>query len=487
MINLQLLGGLDVVGPDLSPDARARRRHPLMLLAVVASAAPQPVSRERLMAFLWPESDTARASNSLRQALHSLRRDLGEHLFLPENPCGIQLDPSKLAVDLWTFRDSIEKKTLADAVAAYRGPFLDGFLVSKAPEFAAWVEGERATIERQFIASLDQLGREAEDAGRFEDAVTWRRRQAESDPFSSRAALGLLKALSAAGDRPGALAYANVYENFLRAHLEVEPDPAIAEFVATLRRPSPSRMVAIQDAPNEVAEVSRPLALRPTMSMLAIPAPPMLAQRPTRAKRWLVSLGIIGVGLVGAGSTLSMVAHPAPDPIVVLGSGGAAVGSRDTADMLVACNGPACPKGTLPQPAFVIPHHMAYTDPAPATQYIAPVPDAATIKDPGYKCCTTAVFERTFNLPTDATSATVTITLAADNQAVVAMNGTEFGRQPDKLLQWNFAGSTWSFSTSFVPDPSGVNRLRVTLWDGGGVTGLYYRAMVRYDRSAQTK
>jgi DNA-binding SARP family transcriptional activator len=485
MINLQLLGGLDVAGPDLSPEARARRRHPLMLLAVVAAAAPQAVSRERLMAFLWPESDSARASNSLRQALHSLRRDLGEDLFLPESPSGIQLDSSKLAVDLWTFRESIDRKNLADAVAAYRGPFLDGFLIPKTPELAHWVETERAAIEREFIAALDQLSREAEDSGRFDDAVTWRRRQAESDPYSSRAALGLLKALNAAGDRTGALAYATVHENFLRAHLEVEPDPAVMDFVTMLRRASPPRSLPV---PAEALEVLGPVALRPTVSFAAVPDIaniPMLALRPRRGRRWAVAAGLAVVGLVGAGSTWSMT-HPPVDPILVLGSGSPAIGGRDTATLLVSCEGPACPAGRLPQPAFVVERHVAYADAPLGTQYIAPVSDGTTTET-GYKCCTRAVFERAFTLPGDATAATVTLSVAADNQASVAVNGSQFGAQPDSLLQWNFAGGTWSFTTAFVPDPSGVNRLRVILWDGGGVTALNYRAIVRYERQESTR
>ena len=94
---------------------------------------------------------------------------------------------------------------------------------------------------------------------------------------------------------------------------------------------------------------------------------------------------------------------------------------------------------------------------------------------------------RVFSLPPDATSATVTVTLAADNQAFVAVNGTEFGRQPDRYQQWNFAGAPTSYTTTFVPEPGGINRLRVTLWDGGGVNGLNYRALVKYEKQELTR
>jgi hypothetical protein len=148
--------------------------------------------------------------------------------------------------------------------------------------------------------------------------------------------------------------------------------------------------------------------------------------------------------------------------------------------MLVACDGPACPAEKLPQPAFVVPTHEAYAVVAPATAFIAPVGDGTTATGRGYKCCSTAVFEHTFVLPADAASGTISIQVAADNRAIVAINGVEFGRQSDSLSQWNFDSPPTTFTATFLPDPSGVNRLRVTLWDGGGVLGLNYRALVRY-------
>ena len=64
---------------DASPLAgRAAQRHRLAMLALLALAPGQRLSRDKLIALLWPESDTERARNSLSQALRFLRRYLGE-------------------------------------------------------------------------------------------------------------------------------------------------------------------------------------------------------------------------------------------------------------------------------------------------------------------------------------------------------------------------------------------------------------------------
>lgn len=486
-IDLQLLGGLDAVGPDPAVSGRARRRHPLLLLALVAAAAPRAISREKIMAFLWPESDSARASNSLRQALHSLRRDMGDDLFLPDTGGGLQLDRGKVSVDLLAFRDAIAGGAPAQAVAAYRGPFLDGIPIGGAPEFCQWVEAEREQVERDYRASLETLARQAESASRHDEAVAWRRRLAAADPFSSRVALGLLKALTAAGDRPGALQFAAVHQGLVRSHLEADPDPAIAEFVGSIRNTPPggisprSTPLAARTAPSHAAagaDVSPapPTAIALLASHRPVGSPRRLASAPAR---WLAAAGVFV--LVGSGVLGAMMAQGPTANFFVLVSGGAPVGGRDGTNRLVACEGPLCPEGSLPQDAYVIPTHNAYTNAAPGTHFIAPAADAASLKPPGYACCSTATFENQFALPADAVSATITITLLADNQAIVAINGVEFGRQQDRLAPWNHGGPPTTFATTFLPDPSGVNRLRVTLWDGGGAAGLNYRALVTYD------
>lgn len=272
MIELRLMGGLDIAGPGVSPSARSLRRHPMALLALVATAAPHPLAREKIMAFFWPESDTGRASNSLRQTLFWLRRDLGDDLFLIDNASGVQLDPAKLVVDLWTFRDAREKSNFEDAVAVYHGPFLDGFQLPGAPGFSRWVETERDRIERQYSEALDSLASFAEDEGRTDDAVAWRRRQAAADPFSSRTAMALLKALAAARDRPGALNYATVYESLVRQHLEAEPDPAVVAFVASLREYTPA-VVQTTDEPRSL----RPKVLPGRDATIHTEGPPVAA------------------------------------------------------------------------------------------------------------------------------------------------------------------------------------------------------------------
>ena len=196
----------------------------------------------------------------------------------------------------------------------------------------------------------------------------------------------------------------------------------------------------------------------------------------------MIAAGIAVVSIFGISTGYSMMASRTPgEPMVILASG-SATADRDTANQLVECRGPVCPTGELPQAAYVVPTHVAYTDPATDTRYIGATSDATTTTR-AYPCCSLAVFERRFTLPPDVTTASLSIAVLADNQAIVTINGREFGRQTDSLSQDNFAGQPTTFATTFTPDPSGTNRLRVSLWDGGGAGGLNYRAYVTFNRS----
>lgn len=502
MIEFQLLGCLDIRGPDISSNARVRRRHPMALLALVAAAAPQAVGRDRIMAFLWPDSDADRASNSVRQTLFRLRRDLGENLFLPETANGIQLDAANLQVDLWAFRAAIARKAPEEAVALYRGPFLDGFHIPGAHEFSTWVDAERERLERQHIAALDAVARQAGEDGRYDDAVAWRRRHAAADPFSSRTALGLLRALTAAGDRPGALEHATAHESLVRLHLEVEPDPTVTEFVASIKNgPAIGKRERSDTAPRAVGKAdgrangtaTATLAMdeeAPPVSVSGGTSRPRARDARSKVSRWpwLVASVFVVFGIVGAGSKMGgRIPTPPAETFVVVASGLASAGGRDTATLLISCDGVACPSDQLPQHPFVIPAQSSYTSPATGTSFIVQVPDGTTSAPPGYKCCTTAVFENKFKLPSNALSSTISITVLADNQATVAINGVEFGRQADRYASSNFGGAPTTFTTTFAPDPSGINRLHVTLWDGGGALGLNYRAFITWEAAREPK
>jgi DNA-binding SARP family transcriptional activator len=217
----------------------ALRHRPLAILALVAASELHGMSRDTVLAYLWPESDRTHAHNCLRQALFVIRRDLGHELFLP-GASTLRLDPGVLAADRWDFERALARRSYREAVDAYQGPFLDGFHVAELAEFERWAERERDQLAHRYRSALQALVAEAESGGDRVGVVEWWRRLAEFDPLSSRIALGLMRALVESGDRAEALRCAAIHERVLREELEIQPDTAERVFVERMRRPDPS-------------------------------------------------------------------------------------------------------------------------------------------------------------------------------------------------------------------------------------------------------
>ena len=101
---LDLLGPIrltDGDGTDRTPRSALRQA----ILGIVALAGDTGVSRARLQDLLWGDKEPKLAAQSLRTALHGLRRDLDafDPPLIDIDPVGVRLAPRGLSVDLLDF------------------------------------------------------------------------------------------------------------------------------------------------------------------------------------------------------------------------------------------------------------------------------------------------------------------------------------------------------------------------------------------------
>ena len=118
------------------------------------------MTREKVLALLWPDEADDRARRSLNQAVYSLRRDLGAEEALVGTK-DLRLNLEVIEVDVAEFQDAVAANDLDRAVRLYTGPFLDGFFLPRAPEFERWVEGERAALARDYAVALEGVATRA--------------------------------------------------------------------------------------------------------------------------------------------------------------------------------------------------------------------------------------------------------------------------------------------------------------------------------------
>jgi DNA-binding SARP family transcriptional activator/TolB-like protein len=234
VLHLNVLGAPVLLGPSGPVTGRAAYKRRIALLAILAAARRRPVGRERLIGLLWPEHPADAARHNLSESLYVLRKELGDGAFVAVGD-DLTLSPETVATDVGAFEDALEERRLEDAVAAYGGPFLDGFYVSDAPDFEHWVDGERDRLARAFAQALEALATRAESEGRPLQAADWWRRLAAHDPCSARVAMRLAEVLDAAGERAAALRTLGVHGARVRADLEMDPEPAVQALEHRLR------------------------------------------------------------------------------------------------------------------------------------------------------------------------------------------------------------------------------------------------------------
>src|SRR5438067_814334 len=176
-LRVRTFGGLTLlVGGEPTTGTLTQRRR-LALLALLAVARNRGLSRDKILAYLWPESDAERARHGLDQVLYAQRHHLGvPDLFLGRKT--LRLNRTVITADVWEFEDAVVVGVLDVAVRWYRGLFLGGFFVEGAPGFERWAEGGRDRLARGCATGLGWLASAVSALGDDRRAADWWRRSA---------------------------------------------------------------------------------------------------------------------------------------------------------------------------------------------------------------------------------------------------------------------------------------------------------------------
>src|SRR4051812_47619421 len=210
---------------DGEPREPPARRHGQLLLAYLA-LHPGLHGRGELARLLWPDVLESSARSSLRSALSSVRRAIGDrHLLDPRGRLGLADD---VAVDVREFRALLDAGELEAAVQRSRETLLQGLE-------ADWIDHARERHREELDGALGTLAEAAEARGDLAAAVRLTRDQVALDPLAEPPNRELIRRLAALGDRAAALAaYARLSDAF-RTQLRSAPSRATRELVARIR------------------------------------------------------------------------------------------------------------------------------------------------------------------------------------------------------------------------------------------------------------
>ena len=250
MPRLLLLGGATIErGDGTMLSGPAVQRHRVAILALLATAPAGGVSRDKLVGLLWPDSDTDRARNLLNVALYQLRKALGEGTIISSGD-DLRLDRALLPSDVHELEAAAAAGDHGVVLEQYRGPLLDGFFLSGAPDFEKWLDAERSRLAAVAARSMEALAAEAAVRGAHVVSADWWKQRAALDPLDARVALRLMQALEASGNRSAALQHARVHARLLETEVGLASDRGIEAYAAELTQmPAPSVAIVETGAP----------------------------------------------------------------------------------------------------------------------------------------------------------------------------------------------------------------------------------------------
>ncbi len=192
-------------------------------LLVYLALTGKPHSREHLATLLWGDRFDEQARNSLRQALHALRKATGPDVVIGDDE--LSVEQGALEIDL------------------SETALLSGFR-SGSEAFDDWLEEQRHNRRAQSALRLTLLAGESLARQDEAKALEHYLKALEIDPLSEEVVCHIMTILGRLNRRPEALAYFQTFSDRLKADLDAEPGSesrALADSLRKDREPAPDQ------------------------------------------------------------------------------------------------------------------------------------------------------------------------------------------------------------------------------------------------------
>lgn len=230
------------------------------LLAYLIMESSYTHRRESLVGLLWPDYPESQARQSLSQALSTLRGVIGDRS-IRHSGTNAYIEATRQTVTFnkdshyWLDVDDYSShlhaaqkhphKTLSSceqcityleqAVALYRGDFLENLTIDDSAAFEEWALLHRENLKRQMMDALHQLTQVYLEQKKYKLALEQTRHQLKLDPWHEPAHRQVMQALVLDGQRAAALKHYEMCSETLATELQVAPEDATVALYESIR------------------------------------------------------------------------------------------------------------------------------------------------------------------------------------------------------------------------------------------------------------
>jgi len=223
---------------------RASQQRRIALLSVLASSPGGSIGRDRVVGLLWPERDERTARHLLADSLYVLRRTLGDGAITASSEM-LRVSPDHVWIDVVEFRKALHEERWVDALALYRGDFLDGFNLRNASDFDQWALIERNRLRTSASRAASVLADSLQRAGRVAEAIPIAERRLELAAHDEGALRDLVRLHVATGNRARGASIARGFVERLALELGISPSPETMRLVQETRVESNAEPIVV--------------------------------------------------------------------------------------------------------------------------------------------------------------------------------------------------------------------------------------------------
>ena len=295
MSELVTLGRVRLIadGTDAT-SATAQPKRVALLAYLVMAAGRTPVRRDVLLALFWPEFGDDEGRRALRQALHYLRRSIGDDVFESSGD-ELRVRDGAVVCDAIEFERLIDANKPTDALELYRGDFFTGFHVDDvSSDYEEWVDRTRARLRRRASTAAWSAADALATEGERDRAVELAERACMLEPDQESGWRRLMTLQARVGDRTAALRTYDELEKRLDREFGAKPS-AESTALADRIRSSPGDAPLFVEPVAPPSPVVAPLNAEPTTTSPAVA--PARRQKLSPLVASLLGVAAISVGL----------------------------------------------------------------------------------------------------------------------------------------------------------------------------------------------
>lgn len=191
------------------------------------------VSREKIVAYLWPDSSEDAAKYNLRFNLWLIKKNIGKDkkgntfLCVDKERCGIneryQYDCDILQITDFKAKAKDEVEELLELRELFAGEFFEGGYISNCDEFNDLILFERINLEKKKVCILKRLSELYEERESYDACLDVVSEIQEIEPYDEEIAVKMMSIYALKGNTAKAIDYYNVFSNKLAVSLGIAP------------------------------------------------------------------------------------------------------------------------------------------------------------------------------------------------------------------------------------------------------------------------